>query len=134
MDDPKLEKPVKSDLTSQVDALVSTVIDGQNLRIYRLIPTAANDDPNRLDATTHDELVVCAVSAGDARIVAADRELNFLEIDAAPAEDVTTVNASMSRNEKLYSVVDDGPAIAGIERGIIDGIVRVDNIKPSQTN
>lgn len=134
MDDPKLEKPVKSDLTSQVDAPVSTVIDGQNLRIYRLIPTAANDDPNWLDATTHDELVVCAVSAGDARIVAADRELDFLEIDAAPAYDVTTVNASMYRNEKLYSVVDDGPAIAGIERGIIDGIVRVDNIKPSQTN
>lgn len=134
MDDPTLEKPLKRDVTAKVDAQASTFIDGQNLRLYRLIPTAANDDPNWLGATTHDELVVCAVSAGDARVVAADRELDFLEIDAAPAEDVTTVNASMYRNEKLYSVVDDGPAPAGIERGVVDGIVRVDNITPTQTD
>jgi hypothetical protein len=103
------------------------------LHIYRLIPVAADDDPNWLGATEHDEISVCAQSPADARIVAADRELDFLEVDAAPAEDVTTVNASMYRNEKLYTVVDDGKAAPGLERGVVDGVVRVDNILPTQT-
>lgn len=103
------------------------------LHIYRLIPVAADDDPNWLGVTAHDEISVCAESPADARIVAAHRELDFLEVDAAPAEDVTTVNASMYRNEKLYTVVDDGKAAPGLERGVVDGVVRVDNILPTQT-
>lgn len=119
--------------TENTEVASSETADDQNLRLYRLIPVAADDDPNWLGVTVHDEIVVCARSSGDARIVAAERELDFLEIDAAPAEDVTTVNASMYRNEKLYTVIDDGLASAGIERGVIDGIVRVDNIMPTQT-
>lgn len=133
MDNNDLEHSINNTRHTLEDASSSGRVDGQMLRLYRLIPVAANDDPNWLGATNHDELVVCALSSGDARVVAAARELDFLEIDAAPAEDVTTVNASMYRNEKLYTVIDDGPASAGIERGVVDGVVRMDNITPSQT-
>ncbi|MGO7565561.1 hypothetical protein ACC754_42075, partial [Rhizobium johnstonii] len=43
---------------------------------------------------------------GDARIVAAALELDFMEVDAAPAEDVTTFNASAFRDDKLYTVIE----------------------------
>jgi hypothetical protein len=76
---------------------------------------------------------VYAHSPADARIVAAGRELDFMDIDAAPAEGVTTSDASAFRNERLYSVVASGPAPADVERGVIEGVISMDTIKPSQT-
>jgi hypothetical protein len=102
------------------------------LSLYRLVPTAAPNDSNWDNAPSHGEVVVCAESAADARIVAAGRELDFMDIDAAPAEDVTTTNASAFRNERLYSVIAAGPAQAGMQRGVVGGEVRTDNITPAK--
>ena len=67
---------------------------GEPLNIYRLVPTAQMDDPRWQNSPFQGEVVVAARTAGDARIVAAGRELDFMEVDAAPAEDVTTTSAS----------------------------------------
>ena len=60
------------------------------LRLYRLVPVAAPDDPNWDSAPNHGEVLVRAYSAADARIVAAEAELDFTEIDAKPAEGTDT--------------------------------------------
>lgn len=62
----------------------------EELKIYRLSPLAEPDDPNWQNASYQGEVVVAARSSGDARIVASEAELDFLEIDAKPAEGVTT--------------------------------------------
>ncbi|MGO7565494.1 hypothetical protein ACC754_41555, partial [Rhizobium johnstonii] len=66
---------------------------GEMLNIYRLEPIAATDDPRWDNSPGHGTVVVAARTPGDARIVAAARELDFMEVDAAPAEDVKKVNA-----------------------------------------
>ncbi|WFU50551.1 hypothetical protein [Sinorhizobium terangae] len=104
----------------------------EELKIYRLSPLAKPDDPNWQNATYQGELIVVARSSGDARIVAAEAELDFREIDAKPAEGVTTDMASAFRNDKLYTVVEEGPAPAEARRGVIGGKVRVDNIISTQ--
>ncbi|WEX77503.1 hypothetical protein PYH37_002304 [Sinorhizobium numidicum] len=104
----------------------------EELKIYRLSPLAAPDDPNWQNATYQGEVTVVARSPGDARIVASQAELDFLEIDAKPAEGVTTDMASAFRNEKLYTVTEEGPAPAGAKREVIGGTVRVDNIISTQ--
>jgi hypothetical protein len=70
--------------------------------------------------------------AGDARIVASGRELDFMDIDAAPADDVTTVNASAFRSEKLYTVIEVESGRTDLERGVLEGDISVATIKPSQ--
>lgn len=40
--------------------------------------------------------------------------------------------ASAFRSDKLYSVIEEGPAPAGTQRGVIAGEVRVDNIISTQ--
>ena len=104
----------------------------EELKIYRLSPLAAPDDPNWQNATYQGEVVVAARSTGDARIVAADAELDFREIDAKPAEGVTTDMASAFRSEKLYTVVEEGTAPPGTKRGVISGEITVDNIISTQ--
>lgn len=104
----------------------------EELRIYRLSPLAALDDPNWQNATYQGEVIVAARSSGDARIVAAEAELDFLEIDAKPAEGVTTEMASAFRSDTLYSVIEEGPAPVGLKRGVVGGTVRVDNIVSTQ--
>ncbi len=104
----------------------------EELKIYRLSPLAAPDDPNWQNATFQGEVLVAARSSGDARVVAAEAELDFLEIDAKPAEGVTTKMASAFRSDKLYSVIEEGPAPAGLKRGVIGGTVSVDNIISTQ--
>ena len=100
----------------------------EELKIYRLTPLADPDDPNWQNASYQGEVVVIARSSGDARIVASEAELDFLEIDAKPAEGVTTDMASAFRSERLYTVTEEGPAPAGSDRGVIAGQVTVDNI------
>lgn len=105
------------------------------LKLYRLVPVAAVNDPNWENADYQGEVVVRAFSAADARVVAAQAELDFTEIDALPAEGNSTRNASAFRNERLYTVVEmserqglaaDGP------RGVVEGVVSVGTIKPTQ--
>lgn len=105
------------------------------LRLYRLAPVAAPDDPNWDNSPNHGEVLVRAHSPADARIVAAEAELDFTEIDAKPAEGTDTRMASAFRNEKLYTVIEageDGRFAAAGGRGVVEGLVRVDTIKPTQ--
>jgi hypothetical protein len=55
-----------------------------------------------------------------------------MENDSAPAEDVTTANASAFRDEKLYTVVEIEHGRTDVTRGVIEGVVRVDAIRPLQ--
>ncbi|MBW9051237.1 hypothetical protein [Rhizobium mesosinicum] len=102
------------------------------LGIYRLEPIAAEDDPRWENAPNHGVVVVAARTPGDARIVAAGRELDFMEVDAAPAEDVTTTNASSFRDDKLYTVVEIDRNRTDVVRGVIEGDISVDTIRPVQ--
>ncbi|MFB9949461.1 hypothetical protein ACFFP0_11415 [Rhizobium puerariae] len=106
----------------------------EKLKIYRLVPLAAPDDPNWQNAPPHGEVVVRARTAGDARLVASDAELDFTEIDASPAEGNSTDMASAFRNEKLYTVIEDesGRYEADGRRGVVGGRVRTDNIISTQ--
>ena len=104
----------------------------EQLKIYRLLPIAEPDDPNWQNAQYQGVLLVAARASGDARIVASEAELDFLEIDAKPAEGVTTDMASAFRSEKLYTVIEEGSAPPGAERGVIRGNVGVDNIISTQ--
>ncbi|KQV78175.1 hypothetical protein [Rhizobium sp. Root1220] len=110
----------------------ASVGGGETLNIYRLEPIAAPDDPRWENAPGHGVIVVAARTAGDARIVAASRELDFMEVDAAPAEDVTTVNASAFRDDKLYTVIEVEHGRSDLERGVVEGTVSVDTILPVQ--
>ncbi len=101
---------------------------GEALNIYRLEPIAEPNDPRWANSPGHGSLVVAARTAGDARIVAAAKELDFMEIDAAPADDVTTINASAFRDDKLYTVIEIEHGRWDLERGVIDGTVSVDTI------
>ncbi|EUB97899.1 hypothetical protein PMI07_000459 [Rhizobium sp. CF080] len=104
------------------------------LKIYRLVPTAAPNDPNWQNSPPHGEVVVRAKTAGDARLVASQAELDFMEIDASPSEGNSTEMASAFRSDKLYTVIEDtscrfapnGP------RGVIGGRVRIDNVVSTQ--
>jgi hypothetical protein len=57
-----------------------------------------------------------------------------MEVDAAPAEDVTTVNASAFRDDKLYTVIEIDRNRRDVTRGIVDGVVTIDTIRPVQTD
>ena len=105
---------------------------GEPLNVYRLIPVAAPGDPRWKNAYWQGEVVVAARTPGDARVVAAGRELDFMEIDAAPAEDVTTSSASAFRSEKLYTVIEIERGRTDLSRGVLSGNVSVGNIKPTQ--
>ena len=56
-----------------------------------------------------------------------------MEVDAAPGEDVTTRHASLFRDEKAYTVIEVERGRADLQRGLIEGDVRVDTITPLQT-
>jgi len=103
-----------------------------DLKLYRLVPAAAPGDPNWDLAPSHGVVVVAALTPGDARVVASEAELDFLEIDGSPAEDKSTKNASAFRNEKLYTVIEEAARTNITERGVVRGEVRVDNIISTQ--
>ncbi|UPA26274.1 hypothetical protein [Shinella oryzae] len=104
------------------------------MKLYRLVPVAAASDTNWDNAPNQGEVVVRARSSGDARVVAAEAELDFTEIDALPGDGNSTTSSSAFRNEKLYTVIDetDSTYSADGPRGVVDGTVRVDNIRPTQ--
>jgi hypothetical protein len=113
---------------------VTDYSDPDQLKLYRLVPIASATDTNWDIAPNQGEVVVRARSSGDARVVAAEAELDYLEIDALPADGNSTTSSSAFRNEKLYTVIDetdpsyplDGP------REVVAGTVRVDNIRPTE--
>lgn len=125
-------RSVESQAQMRDAALMAAGEDGEILNVYRLVPSAPPDDPRWDNAHNHGEIVVAARGAGDARIVAAGRELDFMDVDAAPAEDVTTANASAFRDDKLYSVIEIERGRGDLRRGVLEGIVRTDTIRPSQ--
>ena len=107
----------------------------ERLKLYRLVPVARAGDPNWDSADNQGEIIVRALSPADARMTAAEAELHFTEIDASPAEGNSTRDASAFRNERLYAVVEmldqNGVAASG-PRGVVEGIVSVGTIKPTQ--
>jgi len=116
------------------EAPVTDYSDVEQLKLYRLVPIAAPSDPNWDNAQNQGEVVVRARSSGDARVVAAEAELDFTEIDALPGDGNSTTSSSAFRNEKLYTVVDETNSAYSFDgpRGVVDGTVRVDNIRPTQ--
>ncbi len=58
----------------------------------------------------------------------------FMEIDAAPAEDVTTINASAFRDDKLYTVIEIDRNRTDVARGLIKGEISVATILPVQVD
>lgn len=106
----------------------------QALKIYRLVPNAPLDDPQWMNRPPQGEIVVRALTSGDARLVASEAELDFTEIDASPAEGNSTRIASAFRSEKLYTVIEDlsGRFASEGPREVVDGVVRVDTILPVQ--
>lgn len=114
-------------------AKIATGTDPEEiLNIYRLVPTISSSDSRVHGQYLPDDVVVAARTTGDARIVAAGRELDFLEIDAAPSEDVTTRNASIFRDEKIYSVIEIEHGRAGLRRGVLSGDIPMNTVKPTQ--
>lgn len=110
----------------------SEVGAGEDLHLYRLVPTASPDDPRWENSPYQGEVIVAARTTGDARIVAAGRELDFMEIDSAPADDVTTINASAFRDDKLYTVIRVETDRTDLKRGVVEGAIPVDNVRPVQ--
>ncbi|MCV9967477.1 hypothetical protein OIU34_37230 [Pararhizobium sp. BT-229] len=115
-----------------LDSSTTAGKEAELLNVYRLVPIAEANDPRWDNSPYQGEVVVAARTTGDARIVAAERELDFMEIDSAPAEDVTTINASAFRSEKLYTVIEVDHARRDLRRGVIEGEISVDTIKPVQ--
>ncbi|MGJ7041003.1 hypothetical protein J2Y63_004275 [Shinella sp. BE166] len=113
---------------------VTDYSDPEQLKLYRLIPIASATDTNWDLAPNQGEVVVRARSSGDARVVAAEAELDYLEIDALPADGNSTTSSSAFRNEKLYTVVDETDPAYPLDgaREVVAGTVRVDNIRPTE--
>jgi hypothetical protein len=103
------------------------------LNVYRLQPIAEADDPRWENSPFQGTVIVAARTAGDARIVAAGRELDFMEVDAKPAEDVTTAMASAFRSDKLYTVIEIDRDRSDLRRGVLEGDIAIDTIRPVQS-
>ncbi|MDQ0321185.1 hypothetical protein QO002_003323 [Pararhizobium capsulatum DSM 1112] len=109
----------------------------KTLKLFRLVPVAQPTDPNWDVAENMGEVVVRAFSPADARVVAAQAELDFMEIDAMPAEGNSTRDASAFRNERLYAVREEQSSQAARRdepRGVVEGTVSVGTIKPTQVS
>ena len=132
--DPRLARPVEV-AARQSDAAASehgSIRGDDRINLYRLVPTAEADDPRWDNSPYQGEVIVAARNTGDARLVAASRELDYMEVDAKPAEDVTTGMASAFRSEKLYTVIEIDRDRTDLRRGVIEGEVAIDVIRPVQ--
>jgi hypothetical protein len=97
--------------------LASGTDDGEMLNVYRLVPVAPPTDYRWDKAPSHGSVLVAARTAGDARIVAAGHEGEFLETASLPGEDVMTTHASAFRDEKAYTVIEIARELPGLTRG-----------------
>lgn len=100
------------------------------MKIFRLEPTAAPDDPNWDLAPSQGVVIVRAESPADARIVASEAEDDFLGSDVAPADDKSTRFASAFRDDKLYSVSEVADSIHSPDgpRQVLEGNIDPDVI------
>lgn len=89
------------------------------LKIYRLEPNTRPDDPRWDNAPNHGMIRVRALSPADARVVAAEAEVDFLDIDAKPGDGTTTDFASAFRDDKLYHVTLEEEGDVPGPRGLI---------------
>lgn len=132
--DPRLTDAVEAAaMRSDASAAGQGMAKGdERLNLYRLVPIAEADDPRWDNSPFQGEVVVAARSTGDARLVASSRELDYMEIDAKPAEGVTTSMASAFRSEKLYTVIEIDRDRMDLSRGVVDGEIAIDVIRPVQ--
>ena len=107
----------RQDAEREISAEVKS---GESLHVFRLVPTAAPDDPNWDLAPSQGEITVVARSAADARVVAAAYELKFMTAPFVPGNDVSTMEASAFRNDRLYAVVETSVDCHGLPRGLFD--------------
>lgn len=109
----------------------SALMVDRMMRIYRLVPDAIETDPNWDLAELVGEVVVRAFSPADARIVAAEAEVDFLDVPAKPGDGVSTSFASAFRDNKLYRVVEDDTSAFPRQgpRAVLSGLVMRDTIK-----
>lgn len=92
----------------------------ETLGVYELLPIAAFNDPNWDIAPWRGKMLVAARTTGDARVVAAAFEGNFMKVAPMPGESVATMGASAFRNEKLYTVVEIDRDRRDLDRGVIE--------------
>lgn len=95
----------------------------EQLALYRLEPVAEPEDPRWQGTRDPATLIVRARSPGDARLVAAESERDFLETDAKPSHGASTRFASLFFDDKLYSVheVRSSPHPREGPRGVVEG-------------
>jgi hypothetical protein len=133
---PGMATPARDEIAPRQDTEVGVTnySDPDQLKLYRLVPIASATDTNWDLAPNQGEVVVRARSSGDARVVAAEAELDYLEIDALPADGNSTTSSSAFRNEKLYTVIDEPDPSYSLDgpREVVAGTVRVDNIRPTE--
>lgn len=122
MNDPVSTQNTAPDVVGTLAGEASETADTTPLHLYRLTPSAQPHDPHWDIAPCHGVVIVRAISPADARIVAAESEIDFLDIEAKPGDGTTTDFASAFRNEKMYHVSDelDGRYSSVGERAVID--------------
>ncbi len=98
----------------------STSVNGETLGIYKLVPIAAPNDQNWDIAPSRGNMIVAALTTGDARVVAAAFEVNFMKSNFTPGESVATMGASAFRNEKLYTVIEIDRDRRDLDRGVME--------------
>jgi hypothetical protein len=117
---------------ADAEAAATATSQGELLNVYRLVPVAPANDTRWDNGPEPREILVAARTAGDARLVAAGSELDYMEVEALPGEDVTTRHASLFRDEKAYTVIEVEKGRRDLKRGLIEGHIRVDTITPLQ--
>jgi hypothetical protein len=98
----------------------TSVKHGETLGIYKLVPIAAPNDQNWDIAPSRGNMIVAALTTGDARVVAAAFEVNFMKSNFTPGESVATMGASAFRNEKLYTVIEIDRDRRDLDRGVME--------------
>jgi len=95
------------------------------MSVYRLVPNARDDDPSWRRGLNHGEVVVRAMSTGDARALAAHAEIEAISLKVSKA--TTQVIASAFRDPKLYTVLDDtsGEFSKDGPRAVLRGVFEV---------
>jgi hypothetical protein len=98
------------------------------MKIYRLVPAIAENEPNGRNAMAPGEIVVRAKTAVDARAVASDADIDFSGIDATHARRNLAELARAFRSETSYNVIEDrsGRYVPNGPRCVIEGGVRLD--------
>ncbi|NEI72934.1 hypothetical protein GR212_25560 [Rhizobium lusitanum] len=92
---------------------------GETLTLYRLVPIAAVNDHNWDLAPSYGEVLVAARTTGDARVVAAAFEVNYIRDNSMPGESIAAMGASAFRNEKLYTVIEIDRHRIDLARGVV---------------